>query len=82
MILWVFIAVIISAYYGWLNPIEGKVGGGDVADHPVFSLIGIAGSYGVAWFGIRVNTFANSRAAFASLKASRSRFTRFHCRPA
>jgi K(+)-stimulated pyrophosphate-energized sodium pump len=34
----------------------------------VFSLIGIAGSYGVAWFGIRVNTFANSRAAFASLR--------------
>jgi K(+)-stimulated pyrophosphate-energized sodium pump len=34
----------------------------------IFSLIGIAGSYGVAWFGIRVNTFANSRAAFASLK--------------
>ncbi|HKY96963.1 MAG TPA: sodium-translocating pyrophosphatase, partial [Gemmatimonadaceae bacterium] len=34
----------------------------------LFSLIGIAGSYGVAWFGIRVNTFANSRAAFASLK--------------
>ena len=34
----------------------------------IFSLIGIAGSYGVAWFGIRVNTFANSRAAFASLR--------------
>ncbi|HBL31757.1 MAG TPA: sodium-translocating pyrophosphatase, partial [Acidobacteria bacterium] len=34
----------------------------------LFSLIGIAGSYGVAWFGIRVNTFANSRAAFASLQ--------------
>ncbi len=34
----------------------------------MFSLIGIAGSYGVAWFGIRVNTFANSRAAFASLR--------------
>src|SRR5437016_13926165 len=33
-----------------------------------FSLIGIAGSYGVAWFGIRVNTFANSRSAFASLR--------------
>ena len=33
-----------------------------------FSLVGIAGSYGVAWFGIRVNTFANSRTAFASLK--------------
>src|SRR5438034_1221216 len=34
----------------------------------LFSLIGIGGSYGVAWFGIRVNTFANSRAAFASLR--------------
>ena len=34
----------------------------------VFSLVGIAGSYGVAWFGIRVNTFANSRTAFAGLR--------------
>jgi K(+)-stimulated pyrophosphate-energized sodium pump len=34
----------------------------------LFSLVGIAGSYGVAWFGIRVNTFANSRSAFASLR--------------
>jgi K(+)-stimulated pyrophosphate-energized sodium pump len=34
----------------------------------LFSLVGIAGSYGVAWFGIRVNTFANSRAAFAGLE--------------
>ena len=34
----------------------------------VFSLVGIGGSYGVAWFGIRVNTFANSRTAFASLR--------------
>ena len=34
----------------------------------IFSLVGIAGSYGVAWFGIRINTFANSRAAFASLR--------------
>ncbi len=34
----------------------------------LFSLVGIAGSYGVAWFGIRVNTFANSRTAFASLE--------------
>src|SRR5437764_9708254 len=32
------------------------------------SLIGIGGSYGVAWFGIRINTFANSRTAFASLR--------------
>ena len=34
----------------------------------LFSLLGIAGSYGVAWFGIRINTFANSRTAFASLR--------------
>ncbi|MBI5496335.1 MAG: sodium-translocating pyrophosphatase [Deltaproteobacteria bacterium] len=34
----------------------------------LWSLVGIAGSYGVAWFGIRVNTYANSRAAFASLR--------------
>jgi K(+)-stimulated pyrophosphate-energized sodium pump len=34
----------------------------------LFSLVGIAGSYGVAWFGIRVNTFANSRTAFAALR--------------
>jgi K(+)-stimulated pyrophosphate-energized sodium pump len=34
----------------------------------LFSLVGIAGSYGVAWFGIRVNTFANSRTAFAGLR--------------
>src|SRR5262249_9142971 len=33
-----------------------------------FSLVGIAGSYGVAWFGMRINTFANSRTAFASLR--------------
>ena len=32
-----------------------------------FSVIGIAGSFGVAWFGIRINTLANSRTAFASL---------------
>ncbi|HEV8139762.1 MAG TPA: sodium-translocating pyrophosphatase [Pyrinomonadaceae bacterium] len=68
MLLWVFIAAIIIAYFGILRP---------VPDHPVpltvaiillFSLVGIAGSYGVAWFGIRVNTFANSRTAFASLE--------------
>ncbi|MFN7915980.1 MAG: sodium-translocating pyrophosphatase [Vicinamibacterales bacterium] len=68
MLLWVFIAVIISAYYGWLNPIPGKSVAATLPIILIFSLIGIAGSYGVAWFGIRVNTFANSRAAFASLK--------------
>ncbi len=68
LVLWAFIAVIISAYYGWLNPVPGK---SIVVTLPIiltFSLIGISGSYGVAWFGIRVNTFANSRAAFASLR--------------
>jgi K(+)-stimulated pyrophosphate-energized sodium pump len=41
---------------------------GYAAHHFGFSLVGIAGSYGVAWFGIRVNTFANSRTAFAGLR--------------
>src|SRR5208282_3900041 len=63
---WAFIAVIISLYFGWLKPV------GNVAiTLPIilgFSLVGIAGSYGVAWFGIRVNTFANSRTAFAGLR--------------
>src|SRR4051812_49622669 len=68
LLLWVFIAVIIGAYYGWLNPIPGKPIVLTLAIILIFSLIGIAGSYGVAWFGIRVNTFANSRAAFASLR--------------
>src|SRR6059036_204480 len=66
--LWLFIAVIIAAYYGWLNPIEGKPITTTLPIILLFSLIGIGGSYGVAWFGIRVNTFANSRAAFASLR--------------
>jgi K(+)-stimulated pyrophosphate-energized sodium pump len=67
LILWVFIAVIISAYFGWLQQVPGK---SVFVTLPIilgFSLVGIAGSYGVAWFGIRVNTFANSRTAFASL---------------
>jgi K(+)-stimulated pyrophosphate-energized sodium pump len=66
LLLWVFIAVIISLYFGVLAPV------GNVAvTLPIilaFSLVGIAGSYGVAWFGIRVNTFANSRTAFAGLR--------------
>src|SRR5207248_2320200 len=68
LLLWTFIAVIIGAYYGWLNPIPGKPIVLTLAIILAFSLIGIGGSYGVAWFGIRVNTFANSRAAFASLR--------------
>lgn len=66
--LWAFIAIVIAAYYGWLNPVPGKPVAVTLPVILLFSLIGIAGSYGVAWFGIRVNTFANSRAAFASLR--------------
>ena len=67
LVLWVFIAVIIGAYYGWLSPLPGKPILLTLAIILIFSLIGIGGSYGVAWFGIRVNTFANSRTAFAGL---------------
>jgi K(+)-stimulated pyrophosphate-energized sodium pump len=63
MLLWAFIAVIIVLYFGVLRHFELQ----RVVIILVFSLVGIAGSYGVAWFGIRVNTFANSRTAFASL---------------
>ena len=66
LILWVFIAVVIVMYFGWLAPVQPVT-----VTLPIiliFSLVGIAGSYGVAWFGIRVNTFANSRTAFASLR--------------
>jgi K(+)-stimulated pyrophosphate-energized sodium pump len=62
----VFIGAIMVAYFGVLA--ENPKSPGQVAIILLFSLIGIAGSYGVAWFGIRVNTFANSRTAFASLR--------------
>jgi K(+)-stimulated pyrophosphate-energized sodium pump len=68
MVLWAFIAVIIAAYFGWLSPVAGKPVAVTLPIILGFSLIGIAGSYGVAWFGIRVNTFANSRTAFAGLR--------------
>jgi K(+)-stimulated pyrophosphate-energized sodium pump len=64
MLLWVFITVIMVVYFGVLRHFALN----QVALIVIFSLIGIAGSYGVAWFGIRINTFANSRAAFASLR--------------
>ncbi len=62
-LLWIFIAVIIVVYFGVLLKLEAVRVGMILA----FSVFGICGSYGVAWFGIRVNTFANSRTAFASL---------------
>ena len=67
MLLWAFIAVIIVLYFGLLAPVPNKPISTTLPMILFFSIIGIAGSYGVAWFGIRVNTFANSRTAFASL---------------
>jgi K(+)-stimulated pyrophosphate-energized sodium pump len=76
LLLWLFIGAIVAAYFGVLaqtvNAVTGAIEQGfpplKVAIILLFSLVGIAGSYGVAWFGIRVNTFANSRTAFASLE--------------
>ncbi len=68
LLLWAFIAVVIALYFGWLAPVPGKSVGVTLPIILLFSLVGIGGSYGVAWFGIRVNTFANSRTAFAGLR--------------
>ena len=62
-LLWAFIAVVIVVYFGYLL----KFPVNKVSIIVFFSIVGILGSYGVAWFGIRINTFANSRTAFASL---------------
>ncbi len=64
LILEVFIAIIIVLYFGVLLKFEAV----KVLIILLFSLVGIGGSYGVAWFGMRINTFANSRTAFASLE--------------
>ena len=64
MILEIFIGFVIVLYFGVLSHLPTF----QVAIILAFSVVGILGSYGVAWFGIRVNTFANSRTAFASLR--------------
>jgi K(+)-stimulated pyrophosphate-energized sodium pump len=64
LLLETFIAVVIILYFGVLLHYEAT----RVLIIFLFSVLGIAGSYGVAWFGIRVNTFANSRTAFAGLR--------------
>jgi len=64
LLLEVFIGAVIALYFGVLQNFSAA----KVLIILAFSLIGIAGSYGVAWFGIRVNTFANSRTAFAALR--------------
>jgi K(+)-stimulated pyrophosphate-energized sodium pump len=63
LVLWVLVAAIIVAYFSGLNHLEPV----KVVFILACSLLGIAGSYTVAWFGMRINTFANSRTAFASL---------------
>jgi K(+)-stimulated pyrophosphate-energized sodium pump len=68
MFLWVFIAIIIILYFGVLAPVPGKSVAVTLPIILLFSLVGMAGSYSVAWFGIRVNTFANSRTALAGLR--------------
>jgi K(+)-stimulated pyrophosphate-energized sodium pump len=60
----VFIGIVIVLYFGVLQ----HYGAAKVVTILAFSVLGILGSYSVAWFGIRVNTFANSRTAFASLR--------------
>jgi K(+)-stimulated pyrophosphate-energized sodium pump len=66
VVLWVLIAVCITYYFYGLS--------GQTAGHVVVillaSVLGILGSYGVAWFGIRINTVANSRTAFSALKSN------------
>ncbi|HEY1763763.1 MAG TPA: sodium-translocating pyrophosphatase [Opitutaceae bacterium] len=66
VVLWVLIAICISYYFYGLS--------GQSAGHVVIillaSILGILGSYGVAWFGIRINTVANSRAAFSALRGN------------
>src|SRR5207342_2669189 len=82
LILWIFIAAVMVFYFGFLSGHEvdpakqallqqrGLKEYSKAIEVPIillFSLVGIGGSYAVAWFGMRVNTFANSRTAFAGL---------------
>jgi K(+)-stimulated pyrophosphate-energized sodium pump len=64
LILEIFIGACIAFYFGFLR----QFGLAEVVIILGFSVVGILGSYGVAWFGIRMNTIANARTAFASLE--------------
>lgn len=66
LILEVLVGIIIAAYYGWLQHLDIS----KVTIILAASVVGIAGSYSVAWFGMRMNTLANARSAFLSLKGS------------
>jgi K(+)-stimulated pyrophosphate-energized sodium pump len=75
-ILWALIAVCMVYYFGFLTEHKDADGQAMAGSHVAFnvvvilaaSILGILGSYGVAWFGIRINTVANSRASFSALK--------------
>lgn len=64
LVLFIFIAACVFYYFGFLQHLAM----GDVLLILGWTVVGILGSYGVAWFGIRMNTLANSRMAFASLE--------------
>jgi K(+)-stimulated pyrophosphate-energized sodium pump len=66
LILFAFIGSAVAFYYGWLS--EPSFGIGGVLMILGWAVVGILGSYSVAWFGIRMNTLANARMAFASLE--------------
>jgi len=63
-VLWILIAICIVYYFAGLQDSPF----GNIVIILICSIFGILGSYGVAWFGIRINTVANSRSAFSSLK--------------
>ena len=65
-ILWALIAACMVYYFGVLSHMSA----GHVVVILLASILGILGSYGVAWFGIRINTVSNSRAAFSALKGN------------
>src|SRR6267378_2418088 len=75
IVLWIFIGAIVLVYFGSLAVTGMDAAGNVTRGYPpfkvgvilLFSLVGMAGSYSVAWFGIRINTLANSRTAFAAL---------------
>ena len=66
LLLFVFIGAAMAFYFGVLSKVDG--GWGAVLLILGWTVIGILGSYGVAWFGVRMNTYANARMAFASLR--------------
>jgi K(+)-stimulated pyrophosphate-energized sodium pump len=77
-ILWLLIAACMVYYFGFLTEHKNPDGTAMTSGHVAFnvvvillaSVLGILGSYGVAWFGIRINTVANSRAAFSALRGN------------